>query len=120
MVRRLGCIGLVMLSAIVAVADNLPLPVVEANDNRTAAGRLNHGVLDLRLELRQGRWYPEEENGPYRDVYTFAQEGHAPQSPGPLIRVPVGTTVRATIRNNLPLTAKVFGLHRHPGNPKES
>jgi FtsP/CotA-like multicopper oxidase with cupredoxin domain len=120
MVRRLGCIGLLMLSAIMALADNLQLPLVEANDNRTPAGRLNHDVLDVRLELRQGRWFPEEDNGPYRDIYAFAEEGRAAQTPGPLIRVPSGTTIYATIRNKLPSTAKVFGLHQHPGNSKES
>src|SRR5215467_7927426 len=120
MVRRLGCIGLLMLSAIMALADNLALPVVEANDNRTPAGSLNHRVLDLQLELRQGRWFPEEDNGPYRDIYVFAEEGRAAQSPGPLIRVPLGTTIHATIRNKLPSAATVFGLHQHPGNSKES
>jgi len=119
MSRRLGLIGLVLLST-VALAESLPLPLIEANDNRTPAGRLNNGVLDLRLELRQGRWYPDEENGPYRDVYAFAEEGRAAQSPGPLIRVPRGTTVHATIRNRLNVMAKVFGLHQHPGNPNQS
>lgn len=118
MVRRLGCIGLLMLSAIMALADNLQLPLVEANDNRTPAGRLNHDALVLRLELRQGRWFPEEDNGPYRDIYTFAEEGRAAQTPGPLIRVPSGTTIHATVRNQLPSTATVFGLHQHPGNPR--
>ena len=119
MLRCLGFIGLVLLST-VALAETLPLPVVEANNNRIPAGHLNQGVLDLRLELRQGRWYPDEENGPYRDVYTFAEEGHAAQNPGPLIRVPSGTTVHATIRNRLSVMAKIFGLHEHPGNPNQS
>jgi FtsP/CotA-like multicopper oxidase with cupredoxin domain len=109
---------LVVLSAVVTFAEDSLL--VQANDNRTPAGRFNHGVLELQFELRQGRWYPEDEKGPYLDVYGFAEKGHAPQSSGPLIRVPQGTKVRATVRNMLPLAAKIYGLHAHPGDPKEA
>src|SRR5690242_174097 len=122
-VLRFACIGtalLLMLSAAAMPAESPPLPRVSANDNRTPAGHLNQGVLELRLELRQGRWYPEDESGPYRDVYTFAEEGLAAQSPGPLIRAPQGTPVHATIRNRLPVAAKLFGLHQHPGDPNEA
>ncbi|MGA8621778.1 MAG: hypothetical protein WB660_25045 [Candidatus Sulfotelmatobacter sp.] len=66
------------------------MPEVAANDNRTPAGQLKNHVLNLQLELCQGRWYPEDEGGGYRDVYAFAEEGHTPQSSGPLIRVPQG------------------------------
>jgi FtsP/CotA-like multicopper oxidase with cupredoxin domain len=91
-----------------------------ANDNRTSAGQLKSGVLDLRLALRACTWYPEEEDGNHRDVYAFAEEGHAPQSSGPLIRVPQGTQIHISIRNTLPLAAKIYGLHRHPGDPKDA
>jgi FtsP/CotA-like multicopper oxidase with cupredoxin domain len=70
----------------------------------------------LHLELAQGRWYPENEGGLHRDIYAFAETGRAPQSPGPLIRVPQGTKVHATIRNTLPLAARIYGLHQHPGD----
>jgi FtsP/CotA-like multicopper oxidase with cupredoxin domain len=106
----------VVLSAVVAFAEN---SLVKPNDNRTPAGSLKRGVLELQLELRPGRWYPEDEKGPYRDVYAFAEKGQAPQSSGPLIRVPQGTKVHATVRNLLPLAAKIYGLHAHPGDPKE-
>jgi manganese oxidase len=96
------------------------LPRVIANDNRTSAGQLKNGVLNLRLELRLGAWYPEDESGGHRDVYAFAEEGHAPQSSGPLIRVPQGTKIHISIRNALPLAAKIFGLHRHPGDAKDA
>jgi manganese oxidase len=96
------------------------LPVVAANDNRTPAGQLANGVLNLNLELRQGRWYPEEEGGVYRDVYAFAEKGQAPQSSGPLIRVAQGTRIHATVRNTLPATAKIYGLHSHPGDPQDA
>jgi FtsP/CotA-like multicopper oxidase with cupredoxin domain len=96
------------------------LPAVAANDNRTPSGELRHGILSLRLELREGRWYPEDEGGPFRDVYAFAEAGHAPQSSGPLIRVPKGTRIHVTIRNALPVAAKIHGLHGHPGDSGEA
>jgi hypothetical protein len=52
---------------------DIPTPVVVvANDNHTPAGQLRNGILRLQLELRAGRWYPEDEGGPYRDIYAFA------------------------------------------------
>ena len=118
---RIGMILLVLfLAASASPAENSSLPLVMANDNRTPAGELKNGVLNLRLELRPGRWYPEDGNGGYRDVYAFAEEDHAPQSSGPLIRVPQGTQIHATIHNTLPLPAKIYGLHRHPGDSKRA
>jgi manganese oxidase len=120
--RHLGRFGIMFLfllsAALASPAEDLPLPLVMANDNRTPAGQLNNGVLELQLELRQGRWYPDNESRGHRDIYAFAEAGHAPQSSGPLIRVPQGTQIHATIRNTLPLAAKIYGLHRHPGDPK--
>src|SRR5215510_4440399 len=34
------------------------LPRIEANRNLTPAGQLRDGVLALRLEIREGDWYP--------------------------------------------------------------
>jgi hypothetical protein len=31
-----------------------------ANDNRSPAGQLKNGILDLRLGLSSGVWYPED------------------------------------------------------------
>jgi manganese oxidase len=120
--RHLGRLGIVLfaLSSAPASPQDSSLPPVIANDNRTPAGQLKNGILELRLELRQGVWYPEDESGGHRDVYAFAEAGHALQSSGPLIRVPHGTKIHATIHNTLPLTAKIYGLHRHPGDPKDA
>jgi FtsP/CotA-like multicopper oxidase with cupredoxin domain len=100
-----------------SAAEPSPLPVVVANDNRTPAGNLKDGTLNLRLELRQARWYAEGMDGVYEDIYAFAEEGHPPQSSGPLLRVPQGTRIHASLHNLLPLAAKVYGLHSHPGDP---
>ena len=119
--RRLGILFLAVgAAASASAAENSPLAVVTANDNKKPAGQFQGNVLRLHLELREGRWFPEEENGGYKDVYTFAEQGGSPQSPGPLIRVPNGTEIHATILNTLPAAAKIYGLHRHPGDPKDA
>jgi FtsP/CotA-like multicopper oxidase with cupredoxin domain len=91
-----------------------PLPEISISDNRRPAGRLEGGVLTLRLEARNGMWYPEGPGGMGLPVAAFAEEGKALQNPGPLVRVPVGTEVRAFVRNSLekPLTLFGFGEKR--------
>ena len=86
-------------------------PTIAANDNRHPAGTLHGNVLQVSLEAVEGRWYPEGPDGRYLDVATFAEAGHAPQNPGPLIRVTAGTWVEASVRNQLaqPLTLYGFG-----------
>jgi FtsP/CotA-like multicopper oxidase with cupredoxin domain len=122
--QHLGRFGIMLLLLFLAAlemhAEGPALPLVMANLNRTAAGQLENGVLELRLELRQGRWYPEDENGDHRYIYAFAEEGHLPQSSGPLIRVLQGTQIHATIHNALVLAARIYGLHRHPGDSKDA
>ena len=91
------------------------LQVVVANDNLTPAGTLRSDTLRLDLVVQMGRWYPEAADGPFVDLAVLAEEGRAPQIPAPLIRVPTGTTVVATIRNTLPDSAIwVRGLAAHP------
>lgn len=86
------------------------IPVAAINDNRATAGVLRNGVLTLHLEMRPAVWYPEKDGGPHLTVSAFAEESHAPQIPGPLIRVPEGTEISATVRNLLDHTIYVHGL----------
>src|SRR4051812_4667527 len=74
---------------------------VQSNDNRQPAGRLVSGVLTCRLEVRDGTWNPEGTDGPQLPIEAFAEEGHEPSNPGPLIRVVAGTPMRVVIRNLL-------------------
>ena len=83
---------------------------ISINDNRWPAGRLENGVLTVRLEARNGIWYPEGSRGVGLPVAAFAEDGGALQNPGPLIRVPAGTEVRITLRNSLDKPMTVFGL----------
>jgi FtsP/CotA-like multicopper oxidase with cupredoxin domain len=91
------------------------LPVIEANDNRKPAGVLRNDTLKINLVVQMARWYPEASDGPFVDVAALAEEGHAPTVPGPLIRVPTGTTIVATVRNSLTdSTAWVEGMMTRP------
>ncbi len=88
---------------------------VTTNDNRRLAGTLHDGRLDLALEIRNGLWFPEAENGPSATMPAFAEAGHAPEIPGPLIRVPEGTEIHVTLRNTRPDSEiVVHGLHARP------
>ncbi|MDF2771763.1 MAG: multicopper oxidase type 3 [Geminicoccaceae bacterium] len=82
------------------------------NDNRRAAGTLRDGVLTLGLDARAAAWHPDGDSAPGAQVPAFAEAGGPPQIPGPLVRVPAGTRVVATVRNSLPNdTLIIHGLH---------
>jgi manganese oxidase len=104
--------------AVVSATRGANLPVVEANDNRTPAGTLANDTLRISLVVSMARWYPEGVDGPHVDVAAFSEEGKAPSIPGPLIRVPTGTTISATVRNDLSdSTIWVVGLKARPAKP---
>jgi len=89
-----------------------PVERIAINDNRAGAGTLRDGVLTIRLEARVGNWRPDGDTDPGLTVAAFAEEGKPPQIPGPLIRVPKGTAIRAVVRNSLPdSTLFVHGLY---------
>jgi FtsP/CotA-like multicopper oxidase with cupredoxin domain len=71
------------------------------SDNRAPAGTLRDGVLTIRLEARQGEWHPDGDREPGVVVEVFGEEGGPLQIPGPMIRVPEGTEIRAFVRNSL-------------------
>jgi manganese oxidase len=83
---------------------------IAPNDNRQVAGSLAGKVFTVKLEAREGLWRPEGENGRAIPVAAFAEEGKALTNPGPLIRVAVGTEVRASIHNTLAKPLVVFGM----------
>ncbi len=97
-----------------------PPAAIAANNNRSPAGKLQDGVLTLHLELREGRWYPDEDGGPSLIVQVFAEEGRRPEIPGPLIRVPGETQIHITIRNLLGAAAVVHGLYARPGDDRQT
>ena len=99
---------------LIATAAGESVTPATCNDNRVSAGTLSNGVLSVHLEARQAVWYPNEVGKAHLVVSAFAEEGHRPQIPGPLLRVPVGVEVSATIRNSLDHTIYVHGLASRP------
>jgi len=94
---------------------------VVPNDNRAPAGSLRDGILTLHLEAREARWYPDGEGAPSIVMQVFAEAGGEPRNPGPLIRVPAGTTIRVSVRNTLrDSTLVVYGLATRPSAPDDT
>ena len=91
------------------------LPVVQPNDNRHAAGVSGDNILTLKLRAAEGTWRPEGNSGPSLRIEAFGEEGQALQIPAPLIRVREGTSVVATIRNDLGFPLNVNGLCARDG-----
>ena len=80
-----------------------------ANDNRSAAGALRDGILELDLEARSVLWRGEKSvltegaaDPTIVEVLAFAEEGGPALIPGPMIRVTEGTEVRVRVRNSIP------------------
>ncbi len=97
------------------------LPEVRPNDNRAAAGVRHSDTLTLRLAISMATWHPETPSGPGITVAAFSEEGKPPEVPAPLIRVPTGTWIVATVRNALADSAvTVYGLATHPAAALDS
>jgi FtsP/CotA-like multicopper oxidase with cupredoxin domain len=107
---------LALLVGAAACSAKQPAPVVatsaevQANDNRTPGGRMQTGALQIRLAVVEAPWHPELA-GPERRVLAFAEEGHAPSNPGPLIRVREGTHVAVTLTNRSTTNLTFGGLY---------
>lgn len=90
-------------------------PTVIPNDNTSPAGVVSSDTLRVSLVVKLARWYPEADDGLFVDVPAFAEEGKSPSIPGPLIRVREGTTVVATVANELSdSTVWIHGLATRP------
>lgn len=83
---------------------------IAPNDNRQSAGELHGSVLSVRLEARNGRWFPEGENGVGVETAAWAEVGKPLANPGPVIRVTAGTTVKASLHNALAKPLTVYGF----------
>ncbi len=92
---------------------------IAVNDNRRAAGSTSGRTVTIHLDIRRGVWHPARDDGPGVSVNAFAEEGKPLTVPGPLIRVPAGTIVRAFVRNTLFNSVVVYGLSaRGAGTPR--
>jgi FtsP/CotA-like multicopper oxidase with cupredoxin domain len=96
-------------------------PLAQVHDNRAPAGTLAGDTLRLDLEVRAAVWAPEGDSGPRLPVHLFAEAGEAPSVPGPLIRVPTGTTLDVTLTNRLTdSTVVLHGVGTRPGDAADS
>lgn len=92
-----------------------PIPtatVASVNDNRRPAGRMERGTLTLSLDLIEAAYQPEGPDDPVVRAIAFAESGKAPTVPGPLLRAPLGTMVRLTLRNRTDSAFTIGGLRR--------
>jgi len=113
--RSLALVAMSLLTAASASAQMPPLERARANDNRARAGIAVGNILAVRLEARLAMWHPNGDDQPGAPIPVFAEIGRPAQVPGPLIRVPGGTEIRATVRNALPAdTLTIHGLHQRP------
>ena len=119
MTRAIACVA--FLALLSGGAQGNSLPYVLPNDNGSMAGRLSHDTLELHLVVGMAVWRPEADSGPSIEVAAFAEEGKSPQVPAPLIRVPAGTTISATVRNALAdSTLRIYGLATRPASIDDS
>lgn len=109
---------MLLLSAVLlALASSTPAadPIVTANDNTRAAGRLASGVLTVDLDIVRGMWHPLGADRAGTSSLAFAERGGAPTTPGPLLRVRAGTRIRLSLRNTSVDTIAVHGLAERGG-----
>ena len=86
------------------------IPEIVISDNLEPAGTLAHGMLELELEIVEGRWHLLGDDQPAGEVLAFAERGKPPSIPGPLIRVPMETKVHVTVTNPLDTSIVIHGL----------
>ena len=105
--------------SVVAPPPRIPLPrpaanapMATSNDNRQPAGRLEGNTLTLALDVVEAAYQFEGPHDPIVRVLAFAEAGKTPTVPGPLLRAPVGTTVRLTVHNKSDSAVMLGGL-RH-------
>lgn len=112
---------LLLVSILPLVAGTAPqqqgLPLATANDNRTPAGTLRDGVLTVSLDATLAMWHPDGDSLPGLPVEVFAEAGRRPSAPGPLVRVPAGTEIRASIRNSLERDTLTFFVPARIADP---
>lgn len=110
-------LGVVLQAQLIATLPRVPLPKpavtaarAEVHQSTTAAGRMVGRTLTLEVDIVESRWSPEGADDPEVPILAFAERDRAPTVPGPLIRVPVGTTMKLTLRNRTDSALVIGGL----------
>ncbi len=89
---------------------------VAINDNRRPAGSLEGDVLTLSLRAGRGVWHPEGPAGSALTIEALGETGAPLIVPAPMIRVKEGTTIVASVRNDLDAALVVRGLCARDGS----
>lgn len=92
-----------------------PQPVA-VHDNRQPAGSLEGAVLTLNLRAGRGVWHPEGPGGPAVTIEALGETDAPLNVPAPMIRVQEGTTIVASVRNDLEAALVVRGLCARNGS----
>lgn len=95
-------------------------PVTRVNDNRRPAGTLAGGTLTVALDVVEAAYQPEGPEDPVVRAVAFAEAGKAPTVPGPLLRAPLGTMVRLTLRNRTDSSFTIGGLRPALGSKDDT
>lgn len=110
-------LGVVLQAQLVAALPRVPLPrpapgVVRAavHQNTRSAGRLEGTTYRLALDIVESSWQPEGLEDPEVPILAFAERAQVPLVPGPLVRVPHGTTMVVVLRNRSDSAIVVGGL----------
>jgi len=106
----LGLSLLLVAATLVPERLDSPLPAVVTHDNRQAAGSLYDSVLTLELRAHAGLWRPEGHHGRAIRIEAFGEGSSSLSVPAPLIRVPEGTRISATVHNELEHALRMNGL----------
>ncbi len=109
-----------VLTAATLLVGAAPSDDIAFNDNLTSAGRLEKGTLTVSLEIREGAWHLLGPGKTPGRVLAFAEPGRPLQIPGPMLRVPRGTLIRATVTNRSDLELVIRGLASRRTSPMDS
>ncbi len=94
---------------------------IVANDNRQPAGHMENAVLVVRLNVVNGTFRPEKDDGSSLPALAFAETGKPASIPGPIIRAARGTTIRVIVSNPFKdSTLTVHGLQAHRGEKDQA
>jgi manganese oxidase len=115
-----GLGGMLLLASTAPRFASTAPPVASPNENRRSAGALHEGTLHVSLVATRAMWHPEGDSLPGLDVAAFAEDGSRPSVPGPLLRVPRGVEIRATVRNDLTDTITLHFPPTTPAGPRDS
>lgn len=109
--RRLVAAALLVVPfASPSPARHAALPRVVFNDNHVPAGTVAGNVRTVSLVIQPGEWRPYGADSTGVPLLVFGETGKAPQDPGPLLRVRLGTRLHVRVRNASTQRVVVHGL----------